>query len=260
MEKVIDMQNVTWKRNGKTIIHDINWQVKKGEHWAVLGLNGAGKTTLLNMVNGYIWPSTGEVAILGQEFGKTDIPKLRQSIGWVSSSLGERINGRHVTEEIVVSGRFAAVSLVFAEPEAADFEQARRLMEMLDVAHTYGKHYEKCSQGEKQKVLIARALMANPDLLILDEPTNGLDFVAKEELLQTIEHLAASSDAPTIIFVSHHIDEVMPTFTDVLLLKDGTTFANGTRANVLTDANMSALYGRNITIDWKAERAWLMLG
>ena len=102
MEKVIDMQNVTWKRNGETIIHDINWQVKKGEHWAVLGLNGAGKTTLLNMVNGYIWPTTGEVAILGKEFGKTDIPKLRQSIGWVSSSLGERINGRHITEEIVV--------------------------------------------------------------------------------------------------------------------------------------------------------------
>jgi len=260
VEKVIDMQGVTWKRNGKTIIHDINWQVKKGEHWAVLGLNGAGKTTLLNMVNGYIWPSIGSVSILSQEFGKTDIQKMRQSIGWVSSSLGERINGRHVTEEIVVSGRFAAVSLIFAEPEAADFEQARRLMEMLDVAHTYGKHYEKCSQGEKQKILIARALMANPDLLILDEPTNGLDFVAKEELLQTIEDLAARPDAPTIIFVSHHIDEVMPTFTNVLLLKDGTTFATGTRAEVLTDTNMSALYGRNITIDWKAERAWLMLG
>ena len=259
MENVIDMQDVSWKRNGKTIIHDINWQVKKGEHWAVLGLNGAGKTTLLNMVNGYIWPSTGSVSILGQEFGKTDIQKLRQSIGWVSSSLGERINGRHVTEEIVVSGRFAAVSLVFAEPEAADFEQARRLMETLDVAHTYGKHYEKCSQGEKQKILIARALMANPDLLILDEPTNGLDFVAKEDLLQTIEHLATRPNAPTIIFVSHHIDEVLPTFTDVLLLKDGTTFATGTRADVLTDANMSALYGRNISIDWKAERAWLML-
>lgn len=260
MEKVIDMQNVSWKRNGKTIIHDINWQVKKGEHWAVLGLNGAGKTTLLNMVNGYIWPSTGSVSVLDQEFGKTDIQKLRQSIGWVSSSLGERINGRHVTEEIVVSGRFAAVSLIFAEPDAADFEQARRLMDTLDVAHTYGKHYEKCSQGEKQKILIARALMANPALLILDEPTNGLDFVAKEELLQTIEHLATRDDAPTIIFVSHHIDEVMPTFTDVLLLKEGTTFARGKRADVLTDRNMSALYGRNITIDWKAERAWLMLG
>src|SRR5699024_6523436 len=116
-----------------------------------------------------------------------------------------------------------------------------------------------CSQGEKQKILIARALMANPDLLILDEPTNGLDFVAKEDLLQTIEHLATRPDAPTIIFVSHHIDEVLPTFTDVLLLKDGTTFATGTRADVLTDANMSALYGRNISIDWKAARAWWML-
>lgn len=259
VSKVIDMQNVSWKRAGKTIIHDINWQVKKGEHWAVLGLNGAGKTTILNMVNGYIWPTTGEVSILGNEFGKTDIPKLRQSIGWVSSSLAERVNGRHVAEEIVVSGKFAAVSLVFAEPEATDFERARYLMETLGVAHTYGKHYEKCSQGEKQKILIARGLMANPDLLILDEPTNGLDFVAKEELLQTIEGLAVMPNAPTIIFVSHHIDEVMPTFTNVLLLKDGTTFATGIRNDVLTNENMSALYGRDITIDWKAERAWLML-
>lgn len=259
MKHVIDMKNVSWKREGKTIIQDIDWEVNRGEHWAVLGLNGAGKTTLLNMVNGYIWPTTGRVSVLGETFGKTDIHKLRRSIGWVSSSLGERINGRHMAEDIVVSGKFASVGLVFAEPTPADFEAAQEWMELLGVSHTYGKHYEKCSQGEKQKILIARGLMASPQLLILDEPTNGLDFVAREELLQTIERLAIADDAPTIVFVSHHIEEVLPVFSHVLLLKDGTVFANGTREEVLTSERMSAMYGANIDVAWKSDRAWLAL-
>src|SRR5699024_198035 len=124
VEQVIEIRDVSWRRSGKEILHDINWQVKKGEHWAVLGLNGAGKTTLLNMVNGYIWPTTGGVTVLGNEFGKTDIHKMRQMIGWVSSSLGERVNGFHQVEDIVVSGKFAAVGVTFAEPSDADFAKA----------------------------------------------------------------------------------------------------------------------------------------
>src|SRR5699024_4899210 len=169
MESIIKMKDVSWRREGKEILHDINWQVNKGEHWAVLGLNGSGKTTLLNMVNGYIWPTTGEVSILGNQFGRTDINQLRRSIGWVSSSLGERINSRHPTEELVVSGKFAAVGLTYANPEEADFERAKELMEQLGISHVYGQAYGKCSHGEKQKVLIARALMVDPQLLIFDE-------------------------------------------------------------------------------------------
>jgi len=259
MEKVIDMKNVSWKRQGKEILHDIHWNVHKNEHWAVLGLNGAGKTTLLNMVNGYIWPTTGEVSVLGKKFGKTDIHKLRRSIGWVSSSLGERVNGRHKTEDIVVSGKFAAVGLVFADPKEEDFELARNWMNVLRVDHTYGQAYEKCSNGEKQKILLARGLMANPHLLILDEPTSGLDFIAREELLTTIEQLATRKDAPTIILVTHHIEEVLPIFTHTLLLKDGTVFAQGTREDVLTNDLMSKLYGQNIEVDWRQDRAWLTL-
>jgi|SRR5690625_4530858 len=259
MEKVIEMKNVSWRREGKKILHTINWEVKKHEHWAVLGLNGAGKTTLLNMVNGYIWPTTGEVSVLGNKFGKTDIHKMRRSIGWVSSSLGERVNLRHNTEDLVVSGKFAAVGLVFADPKEEDFKKARELMELLRVDHTYGKTYEKCSHGEKQKVLIARGLMANPQLLILDEPTSGLDFIAREELLETIEELATRKDAPTIILVTHHIEEVLPVFSHTLLLQDGTVFTKGERKKVLTSENMSALYGKNIQVDWRQERAWLTL-
>lgn len=259
MTKIIEMTNVTWKRQGKEILHHMNWQVNKNEHWAVLGLNGAGKTTLLNMVNGYIWPTTGEVSVLGNKFGKTDIHQLRRSIGWVSSSFGEKVNGRHVAEDIVVSGKFAAVGLVFADPIEADFEQAREWMKLLGVEYTYGRPYEKCSHGEKQKILIARGLMANPKLLILDEPTNGLDFIAREELLATIDRIATQKNAPTIIFVSHHIEEVLPIFTHTLLLKEGTVFAKGLRNEVLTSDNLSRLYGKNIEVDWRRDRAWMTL-
>lgn len=259
MEKMIDMKNVSWRRQGVEILHNLNWQVTKGENWAVLGLNGAGKTTLLNMVNGYIWPTTGEVSVLGNKFGHTDIHQLRKSIGWVSSSLGERVNGRHLAEDIVVSGKFASIGLVFAEPVVEDFERARELMELLRVDYTYGQHYEKCSQGEKQKILIARGLMANPDLLILDEPTNGLDFIAREELLQTIEQIGKREKAPTIIFVSHHIEEILPIFSHTLLLENGTVFAKGIREEVLTSDYMSRLYKRNIQVDWRSNRAWMTL-
>src|SRR5699024_2536129 len=165
------------------ILRDIDWTVKRGEHWTVLGLNGAGKTSLLNMVNGYIWPTTGEVEVLERPFGRTDIHELRKSIGWVSSALGERINGRHPAEEIVISGKCAAMRLVFEEASCEDLRLAEQWMEQLGVEYASGQAYEKCSQGERQKILIARSLMANPSLLILDEPTNGLDFIAREELL-----------------------------------------------------------------------------
>jgi len=259
MEAVIQMKDVSWRREGKEILRNINWQVNKGEHWSVLGLNGSGKTTLLNMVNGYIWPTTGEVTILGETFGRTDIHLLRQSIGWVSSSIGERINGRHHAEELVVSGKFAAVGLTFADPEKKDFERAKSIMEQLQIGHTYGQTYAKCSSGEKQKVLIARALMANPKLLILDEPTNGLDFVAREQLLETIMEIANDGDGPTIIYVTHHIEELLPAFSHTLLIKDGTIYAKGEREEVITNENMSTLYDRQIQVQWTNDRAWMSL-
>lgn len=259
MNHVIEMKNVSWRRSGKKILQDINWTVKKGEHWAVLGLNGAGKTTLLNMVNGYIWPTTGEVSVLGEKFGKTDIHQLRRSIGWVSSSLRERVNEHHVTEEIVISGKYAAVGVTFVEPTEEDYEQAREWMELLQVDHTYGSRYAVCSNGEKQKILLARSLMANPALLILDEATNGLDFVAREELLRTIERLAKDEKAPTIIFVTHHIEEILPIFSHALLLKDGTIFEKGERKDVLTSHSMSNMFDETIEVHWRSERAWLTI-
>lgn len=252
------MTDVSWSRNKKQILKDINWTIKQGEHWVVLGLNGSGKTSLLHMLNGYSWPTTGSISVLGKKFGQTDLRELRKSIGWVSSALQERIAPRQRTQQIVVSGKFASTGL-YDNPTKADFEAARKIMERLSCEHLYDRPYGLCSQGEQQKVLIARGLMAQPDLLILDEPTNGLDFIAREELLRSIEQLAKKASAPTIIYVTHHIEEVLPLFSRTLLMKNGTIFKQGDRKEVITSETMSTFLERDLRISWHNQRPWLTL-
>lgn len=255
---VVDVKGVSWKRNGKNILSDMNWQVKRGEHWAVLGLNGSGKTTLLNMLNGYIWPTTGEVTVLNEHFGKTDIRELRKRIGWVSSAIEQRISGTQPVEQIVISGKFGSTGL-YDERTKEDEEKALHLLEQLDCKYLYGKDYGICSQGESQRVLIARALMAEPELLILDEPTNGLDFIAREQLLESISNIVAGDRAPTLLFVTHHLEEISPLFTHTLLIKDGTVFSQGTREEIFQSTSMTTFFGINVHIDWKLDRPWLSI-
>lgn len=255
---MIDMKDVSWRRNGKTILSAIDWCVNKGEHWGVLGLNGSGKTTLLNMVNGYIWPTTGEISVLGSVFGKKDLRELRKSIGWVSSSLEEKINGRQLVQRIVVSGKHAQ-TVVYNEPSKADYEEAYEIMALMRCSYLRDQPYETCSNGEKQKILIARGLMAKPNLLILDEPTSGLDFVAREELLMMIEQLIIRDHAPTIILITHHIEEILPEFSHVLLLQDGTVFDQGRREEVIIESKLSNFFERAVNIDWRRDRVWMTL-
>lgn len=252
------MENVSWKRKGENILSSIDWKVSKGEHWAVMGLNGSGKTSLLSMVNGYIWPSEGNLSVLSNEFGKTDVTKLRKSIGWVSSSLQERIKPTQLVENIVVSGKHASIGL-YEETTTEEYNRAHQIMEQLGCSHLFGNIYQKCSEGERQKILIARGLMATPELLILDEPTNGLDFLAREELLASINHLAVQDDAPTIILVTHHIEEVLPVFSHILLLRGGEIFAKGEREQLFNNKNLSQFYNIPVNIEWKKSRAWMSL-
>lgn len=253
---VIQIEDVSWLRQGEKILHHIDWTVQKGEHWAVLGLNGSGKTTLLNMINGYIWPSKGTVQVLGCLFGQTNIHHLRKRIGWVSSSLSERIYHRTKTEDLVTSGKYASVGQ-FDSPTSEDYAIAKDLMQQLHISHLYGRWYESCSQGEKQKILIARALMAEPELLILDEPTNGLDFLAREELLQTIATLAKDQNGPSLIFVTHHIEEITKEFSHTLLLQNGTVLSKGKTKDILTTKELSRLFKTPVTVEWQGGRAWL---
>lgn len=253
---IINMKNVCWKRGKNWILQNLSWDVKEKEHWCILGLNGSGKTTLLNMINGYIWPTKGEVNVLGNKFGRTDLRELRKSIGWVSSSLQQQLPDEEIVENIVLSGKFASIGL-YEQASPQDYEKVHDLLTLLDCQHLRNRMYQTLSQGERQRILIARALMAAPKLLILDEPCTGLDIIAREQLLQLIETLANQPDGPTLIYVTHHVEEILPSFQKTLLLKNGEPFASGNTVDLLTEKRLSEFYGTPISVTKNLERTWL---
>lgn len=256
MEKVIHMENVSWICDGRHILRNINWEVNPGEHWAIIGLNGSGKTTLLNMINGYLWPSTGQISVLGRRFGDCDVRELRKSIGLVSSSLQEKLYTTETVEEIILSGRFATIGL-YDRPDRKNIKQARSIMEQLGCASLSKQLYGTLSQGEKQRVLIARALMSFPEILILDEPCTALDIFAREQLLSNLEHIDRMDSKPTLIYVSHHIEEIVPIISHALLLRHGKIHSSGKTGDVLTRSNLSDFFGKPVDIAWHNKRAWI---
>jgi iron complex transport system ATP-binding protein len=256
LEKVIELNNVTYTKDRKTVLKQVNWQVKQGEHWAILGLNGSGKTTLLNLLNGYMWPSSGAISVLGHQFGDVDVRELRKMIGWVSSSLQEKLYGSDRTQYVVISGKYASIGL-YEKPTEEDVELALTLMKRLGCSHLVDRTYQSCSQGEKQKLLIARALMASPDLLILDEACNGLDFISREILLSSIAELAAQPDAPHMLYVTHHTEEILPMFSHTLLIRRGEIFMGGRTDEIVTGANLSVFFETPVDVRWHQQRPWL---
>jgi iron complex transport system ATP-binding protein len=253
---IIDISNVSWDREQKTVLRHMNWQVNDGEHWCLLGLNGSGKTTLLNMINGYIWPTEGRISVLGKTFGEFDLRELRKSIGWVSTSLQQKLYGSETAITIVLSGKFATIGL-YDETNDEDLAKAEALMHSLGCTALINRTYDTLSQGERQRVLIARALMGSPRLLILDEPCTGLDVFAREQLLQMINQVVSQEGAPTIIYVTHHVEEILPCFTKSLLIKDGEVFTAGETDKILTSETMSRFLGVPVEIDKRGDRSWL---
>ncbi|HEY4623485.1 MAG TPA: ABC transporter ATP-binding protein [Solibacillus sp.] len=253
---MIHIENIKLYRNEKLILDRLNWQVEKNQHWAILGLNGSGKTTLLKVINGYIWPNEGKVQVLGETYGETYIPKLRRRIGWVSNAMIDNLNWQDNAIEIVLSGKFGALRL-FEEVSEAEIEEAVRIMKHFNCDHLANKTFEYLSQGERQRIQISRAIMANPDILILDEPCGGLDIIERENLLQTIEQIAGRENCPTLIYVTHHVEEILPCFQHVLLMKDGKDVANGTREQILTEPVLSNFFGRDVSLQIQRDRAWI---
>lgn len=255
---IIEAKQISVIRNKKHILKDINWSVKEGEHWAILGLNGSGKTTLLDLVNGYIFPSRGEIQVLGKAFGKYDWRELRKSIGWVSSALQERLYTGETVEAIVISGKYASIGL-YEKPGREERDRALGLLELLNSLELAGRAYETLSQGEKQRVLIARGMMASPRLLILDEPCTGLDIFAKESLLSMIEKLSREPDAPAIIYVTHLTEEILPAFSHTLLLRRGQVHSSGKTADVLTQENLCDFFEAPVLCEKQGSRFLLRL-
>ncbi|HZJ98597.1 MAG TPA: ATP-binding cassette domain-containing protein [Tissierellaceae bacterium] len=255
---IIELNDVSVIRDSKYLLKDIDWTIKEGEHWAVLGLNGAGKTILLNLLTGYIFPSKGSLSVLGKTVGKYDMRKLRKSIGIVSSSIIERLHDYSTAMDIVLSGKFATMDL-FDETTENDRVYARNCLEKLDAIELSDREYRTFSQGEKQRVLIARSLMAKPELLILDEPCTGLDLIAREQLLSIIRNLSESKNAPTLIYVTHHTEEILPNFTHTLLLRKGELHLTGFTDKVLTEEHLSDFYETPIIYEKSGDRILLHL-
>ncbi|MFG6120172.1 ABC transporter ATP-binding protein [Thalassobacillus sp. B23F22_16] len=256
-EKIISLKGIEWKQKEKTILTTVSWDIEKGEHWALLGLNGSGKTSLLNMITGYQWPTNGEVNVLGCRFGETNILELRKSIGWVSTSLEERFkhHGGETAIEVVLSGKHATIG-IYDEITPTDRKRAKRLLEQFRIENLSGQKFSSLSQGEKRKTMIARALMASPELLILDEPCSGLDILSREELLQTIDQMNRAVDGPTLIYVTHHIEEVIPSISHALLLHAGSIVASGEKYSTLTRDYLQQTFELPLAVEWDNDRPW----
>ena len=243
----LSLTNVSLERQNKKLLNNVTWQVNKGEHWAILGLNGSGKTSLLKLITAEYWTSQGSVEVLGNQFGGTDISNMRTKIGIVGSFIAERLSPHMLAEKIVLTGKYKS-SILYTEYGEKELNEARQMLISIGGEHLLGRIYASLSQGEKQLLLIARSLMESPEILILDEATSGLDLFAREKLLTQIEQITSLPNAPTIIYVTHHAEEITRSFTHVLLLKKGQIIAEGPKEQVLTEDILSNFYDQTVSI------------
>ena len=254
----LEIRQVTYAINGRKILDTVSWKVKRGEHWAILGPNGAGKTTLLKIVCGYLWPNGGgEIRRQGETL--VDLRELRRSIGWVTSALNYSIPRDEVALATVLSGKYAQVGfsvLRWETPGKKDYQLARQHLDELGCSELARIPFGSLSQGEQQKVLIARARMTKPYLIILDEPCAGLDPGARETFLASLQNLGLQRGAPSLVYVTHHLEEIMPVFRKTLIFKEGRVMACGNTEQVIHDRSIEDLYGISVQIIKSHGRYW----
>jgi len=244
----LQLVGVGVRRDGRWILDEIDWTVRVGERWAIVGPNGSGKTTLLRVAATYLWPSRGSVAVLGERIGATDARPLRRRIGFVSAALAAEIEGRLVALDVVLSARHAALAPWWDPFTAADLDRARAALARLGVAELADRTFDTLSSGERQRVLIARTLMTDPELILLDEPAAGLDLGAREALVERIATLAADRSVPAMALVTHHLEEIPPGFDRALVLRDGRTVAGGPIEATLTGPILSQAFGLDLWV------------
>jgi len=243
MDTAIELADVSVVRDGRRLLDGVSWQVREGERWVVLGANGAGKTTLLQVVSTHVFPTTGLVGLLGEVVGAVDVFELRPRIGLTSAALGERVPASEVVSDLVMSASYAVLGRWREQYDDLDHDRARELLTEVGAAHLADRRFGTLSEGERKRVQIARALMTDPELLLLDEPAAGLDLGGREDLVSTLTLLAEDPTAPATVLVSHHVEEIPPGFTHVLLLRRGSVVAAGPLRETLTEATLTKTFG-----------------
>jgi iron complex transport system ATP-binding protein len=255
---ILEVLGLAIERGHTRILRDVSWRVERGQHWVVLGANGSGKTSLLRSLTGYLPPTAGQVAVFGKIYGETDWRDLRLRIGLVTSTLQPHVPPAEPALETVLSGKFAQLDL-WAKTTRADRAAAKRILQRVNATPLAEREWMFLSQGERQRVLIGRALMARPRLLILDEPCAGLDPVAREQFLKFLNDLARRPGAPALVLVTHHVEEITPAFTHALVLRAGRVVAAGPKALVVTSAVLSRAFGARIRVRAHRGRCRLVL-
>ncbi|ATH59560.1 MULTISPECIES: ABC transporter ATP-binding protein [Staphylococcus] len=257
---LIDLKHIARRKQGNEIIKDVSWQINEGEKWMLYGLNGAGKTTLLNILNAYEPNTSGEMTLFGMKPGKKgySADNVRNQIGFVSNSLMDRFQDGEIVLDVVISGIFKSIG-VFQEVPQQYENTAKQYLKQMGMSHFENQYYGYLSTGERQKVLIARALMGDPKLLILDEPASGLDFIAREDLLSALTQLYRQNPQLAVIYVTHFVEEITKDIDYGFLLKNGKTFKQGSITEILNSHTLSSFFKRNVNITYHDERYALFL-
>jgi iron complex transport system ATP-binding protein len=245
---VIALDSVTVSRGTTQLVRDITWRVELDERWVVLGPNGAGKTTMLNLASARLHPTRGTVQVLGERLGRVDVHELRTRIGLSSATLAERIPAEESVRDVVVTASWSVVGRWRESYDPMDVARATALLDQLGMAALADRRYGTLSEGERKRTQIARALMTDPELLLLDEPAAGLDLGGREDLVRRLGELASDPDAPAMVLVTHHVEEIPPGFTHALLLREGGIVAQGLLKDTLTAENLSKTFGVPLTL------------
>jgi len=251
---VVRMDGVGVRRGATALLHQVDWQVELDEKWVVLGPNGAGKTTLLRLAAAQLHPTQGLVHVLGERLGRTDVFELRPRVGFSSASVAARIPGDELVSDLVLSAGYAVFGRWRERYEPADISRSIELLAAMGVAGLAGRRYGTLSEGERKRVLIARALMTDPELLLLDEPAAGLDLGGREDLLARLATLATDPDSPAIVLVTHHVEEIPPGFTHAMLMREGSVVVQGLLDAVLTEDNLRKTFGADLVLQRTADR------
>ena len=260
MKKILSYKNVSFKRDGREILKNINWEIKEGENWALIGLNGSGKSTLLSMIPAYTFATKGEVSVFDKKFGTCVWAEIKKKVGFVSSTLNnfsDRLNQLSLID-VVLSGKYNSIG-IYQEITQKDREKANNIIKDFKLSHLKLNKFGTLSQGEQRKTLLARAFMNSPSLLILDEPCSGLDIRAREIFLKSLEENSKNINAIPFIYVTHQIEEIIPSISHVAILDNGEIVAQGNKYEVLTNENLSKLYEIDVKIEWSNNRPWLIV-
>ncbi|WP_424188858.1 ABC transporter ATP-binding protein [Actinokineospora sp. G85] len=251
---VLHMAGVGVRRDGNDLLKAVDWRVELDERWVILGGNGAGKTTLLRLAGAELHPTTGTVDVLGERLGRVDVFELRTRIGFATAAIGNRVPPDERALDVVVSAGYAVLGRWREQYDQLDTGRAVELLEAMGVAHLAERAFGTLSEGERKRTLIARALMTDPELLLLDEPAAGLDLGGREDLVGRLSELAMDPDAPATALVTHHVEEIPPGFTHLLLLARGEVVAQGLMDDVLTSENLSAAFGQPLELERAGDR------